>query len=118
MAGSQVLFEVSDGRGEPVLVTENAWKHVLAGHPEMDEDSIRRAIADPDMVVRPANRRKGRGIDRRINLRLGAHRRYDSLYVVAVIDYGSDSNRLITAYLTGSTPKGELIFVRIPLERS
>src|ERR1044072_2656354 len=117
MPGSQVLFEVTDGRGRSVVVTTTAWEHVLDHHPEMDEDSIRAALTDPDMVVRPASRKKGRGIDRRINLRLGAHSRYDRLYVVVVIDYGA-TNRLIPAYLSGNTPKGELIFVRIPLERA
>jgi hypothetical protein len=118
MAELQVVFEVLDGRGKPVVITAEAWKHLIRRHPEMDEESIRAAIADPDIVVRPANRKKGRGIDRRINLRLGAHARYDRLYVVVVIDYGAKANRLITAYLSGNTPKGALIFVRIPFERT
>jgi hypothetical protein len=114
----RVLFEVIDGRGLPVSVTTQSWKHVLEGHPEMDEEAIRTTVSDPDMVIRPANRLRGRGIDRRINLRRGAHARYNALYVVAVIDYGAQENRLITAYLSPRPPKGALLFVRFPVDRS
>jgi hypothetical protein len=114
----RVTFELTDGRGLPVSVTAGSWRHVLTGHPEMTEDAVRVAVSDPDMVIRPRNRPKGRHIDRRINVRLGGHERYNALYVVVVVDYGAQENWLITAYLSPRPPKGDLIFVRFPVDWS
>ena len=113
-----MLFELIDGRGRPVSVTAQSWAHVLHGHREMRENAVRLAVGDPDMVIRPANRVRGRHIDRRVNARIGADGRYAALYVVAVLDYGVNENRLVTAYLTPQPPKGDLLFVRAPLRRS
>jgi hypothetical protein len=112
-----VLFELIDGRGVPVSVTSSTWNHIKLNHREMTEEAVRLAVGDPDMVIRPANRRRGRHIDRRANLRLGAHARYNNLYVAAFLDYGGPENRLVTAYLSPRPPKGDLLFVRFPIER-
>ena len=116
----RVLFEVEDGRGKPVRVLEPSWKHVVRRHPEMadQEEAIRLTISDPDMVVRPSKRPRGRGIDRRVNCRLGAHSGYNQLYVLVPIDYAREENRMVTAYLSPRPPKGDLIFVRVPFRWS
>jgi hypothetical protein len=80
------------------------------------KEALRLTISDPDLVVRPpkTKRPRGRGIDRRINCRLGPHSRYNALYVWVPIDYEREGGQVRTAYLSSRTPKGELIFVRIP----
>ena len=113
-------FEVQDGRGRTVKVLEPCWSHVLRGHPEMAaaEEAIRLTIRDPDMVIRPANRPKGRGIDRRVNCRLGTLPGYKQLYVVVPIDYEGEESWMVTAYIAPAPPKGDLIFVRVPFRWS
>jgi hypothetical protein len=114
----RVPFELVDGRGRRVTVTTKAWTHVSEAHPELSEQAVRLAVADPDMVIRPTSRPRRRHVDRRVNARLGAHDRYENLYVVTVVDYGADENRLVTAYLSPQPPKGELLFVRFPIRGS
>jgi len=113
-------FEAPDGRGRVVKVHEASWNHVLRGHPEMAgaEEAIRLTISDPDLVIRPANRPKGRGIDRRVNCRLGPHPSYNTFYVVVPIDYQGQESWLVTAYVSPRIPKGDLIFVRVPFRWS
>jgi hypothetical protein len=115
-----IRFEVSDGRGILVKVLEPCWTHVLKGHPELraEEEAVKLTISNPDFVIRPANRPKGPGIDRRVNCYLGAHSRYKELYVVVPIDYQGKESWIVTAYLSPRPPKGDLIFVRVPLRWS
>jgi hypothetical protein len=117
----QILFEVPDGRGKPVRVFEHTWRqHVLVRHPEFEdgEEAVRLTISDPDIVVRPPKRPRGIGVDRRVNCRLGAHSRYNELYVVVPIDYAREESWLVTAMLSARTPKGDLVFVRVPIRWS
>ena len=115
-----VLFEVPDGRGRPVRVLEPSWAHVIRNHREMagEEEAIRLTIGDPDLVVRPANRPKGRGIDRRVNCRMGAHSRYKYPYVLVPIDYAHEESWMVTAYLSTRSPMGDILFVRVPFRWS
>ena len=87
-------------------------------HPEMSgaEEAVHATIREPDLVVRPTKKKRvrGRGIDRRINCRLGPHSRYNELYVWVPIDYNDQKGLVRTAYLSSRTPKGELLFVRVP----
>jgi hypothetical protein len=117
---AHVLYEVPDGRGRSVAVLAPCWNHAITGHPELAdaEEAIRLTISDPDMVIRPANRPKGRGIDRRANCRLGPHPRYNQLYLVVPIDYQGQESWMVTAYLSPRPPKGDLIFVRVPFRWS
>jgi len=116
----RTLFEVPDGRGKLVRVYEPSWRHVLKGHPELagEEEAVRLTISDPDMVIRPSNRPQGRNIDRRVNVRLGPHSRYNELYVVVPIDYSREESWLVTAFVSAQTPKGDLLFVRVPFRWS
>jgi hypothetical protein len=116
----RTLFEVPDGRGKIVRVLEPCWKHVIRNHRELvgEEQAIRLTISDPDVVVRPANRPRGRGIDRRVNCRLGPHSRYNQLYLVVPIDYSNEENWMVTAYVAPRMPKGDLLFVRVPFRWS
>jgi hypothetical protein len=115
-----VLYEVVDGRGRTVKIHEPSWNHMTRGHPELQgaEEAVRLTIGDPDMVLRPQNRPKGRGIDRRVNCRLGTHSGYKHLYVVVPIDYQGEESWMVTAYLSPSPPKGKLLFVRVPIRWS
>jgi hypothetical protein len=112
---SPVLWEVTDGRGRTVAMREKQWQHILEHKSMHDEEgAIRLSVSDPDVVLRPHKRAKGRGIERRLNCRLGAHSRYKGLYVVVPIDYGPSENWIVTAYPSANLPKGELLYVRIP----
>jgi hypothetical protein len=116
---SPVLWEVSDGRGRIVQMREKQLNHLL-DHTSMhgEEDAIRLTISDPDVVVRPTARAKGRGIERRVNCRRGAHSRYKWLYILVPIDYGRQENWVVTAYPSANLPKGDLLYVRIPFRES
>jgi hypothetical protein len=116
----RVRFEVPDGRGILVKVFEPCWDHAVKGHPEMreEDEAVKLTISDPDLVIRPANRPKGRGVDRRVNCYLGAHSRYKDPYVVVPIDYQGKESWMLTAYLSPRPPKGDLIFVRVPFRWS
>jgi hypothetical protein len=81
---------------------------------EGEEEAVRLTISDPDIVVRPHSRPRGRGIERRVNARLGPHSRYNKVYVWVPIEYGPAGNWLVTAYLNALPPKGELLYVRVP----
>jgi len=115
---SNVLFEAVDGRGRTVQIREKQWQHIVDRHPEMkgEEEAIKLAISDPDMVVRPHPhaRARGRGIERRINCRRDAHSRYNRMYVLVPIDYSQEENWVVTAYVTPVPPKGVLLYVRFP----
>jgi hypothetical protein len=117
---SGVVFEVADGRGRMVQLREKQWQHIVDGHPELhgEEEALRLTISDPDIVVRPRSRARGRGIERRVNCRRDAHSRYNQLYLWVPIDYGRDESWVVTAYLTPLPPKGELLYVRIPFRES
>jgi hypothetical protein len=113
---SPVLWTVSDGRGKPVDVRAKQWQHVCDRHKEMvgEEEAVRLTISDPDVVVRPDSRARGRGIERRVNCRLAAHSRLGGLYVWVPIDYGQSESWLVTAYPAAGLPNGEPLYVRIP----
>lgn len=98
---------------------EKQLQHLLE-HKSMEgeEEAIRLTISDPDVVVRPVPRARGRGIERRVNCRLGAHSRYNALYIVVPIDYGRHENWVVTAYPSANLPKGDLLYVRIPFRDS
>jgi hypothetical protein len=115
--GSPVRFEVADGRGRTVQLRQKQWEHIVEGHAtEMvgQEDALKIAISDPDVVVRPHGRAKKRGIERRVNCRRDCHSRYKELYVLVVIDYGKEENWVVTAYVTPLPPKGDYLYVRFP----
>ena len=116
---SRVLFEIPDGRGLTVQVREGVWRHIVQGHPEMasEEEAVRLTVSDPDLVVRPISRARGRGIERRINCRLGARSRRSRAYLWVPIDYGPEENWIVTAYSNLLTPKGEILYVRLPHRR-
>jgi hypothetical protein len=113
---SPVLWTVQDGRGKTVQVREKQWAHIEGKHPVMsgEEEAIRRTVSDPDIVIRPSSRVRGRGIERRVNCRLGAHSRYNGLYVWVPIDYGTKENWVVTAYPNAGLPEGDVLYVRIP----
>jgi hypothetical protein len=112
---SPVLWEVPDGRARLVQMREKQMEHLLE-HKSMEgeEDAIRLTISDPDVVIRPKARARGRGIERRVNCRRGAHSRYNALYLLVPIDYGPKENWVVTAYPSANLPKGDLLYVRIP----
>lgn len=113
-----VLFEVIDGRGRTVEVRDERWQHIVERHPEMvgEEDALRRTVSDPDLVIRPQARPRGRkGIERRANCRLDAHSRYKGLYVIVPIEYvPSGRHWVVTAFVAPLPPKGTYVFFRIP----
>lgn len=112
----RVLFNVHDGRGRTVQMREEQWRHIVKGHPEMEgeEAAIQTVIADPDVVVRPKGRARGRGIERRVNCRRDAHSGYNRLYVLVPIDYAEEEAWVVTAYLSPLPPKGDFLYVRFP----
>jgi hypothetical protein len=110
-----VRWSVEDGRGKTVLVRQKQWEHIeLHKAMQDEEEAVRLTISDPDVVIRPDSRVRGRGIERRVNCRLAAHSRYNALYVWVPIDYGPTENWVVTAYPNAGLPEGEVLYVRIP----
>ena len=52
MSGESWRWIERDASGHPVYCSERIWRHVLAGHPEMDfyEEEVRATIRQPEAV--------------------------------------------------------------------
>ena len=93
--------------GGDVEVTDERYSHVLSGHSDLalyHWERVAETLASPDRVLRSNTWENG-------TLFL---RRYDDLnkMVVAVVIADPGRYWLITAYMTGNMPRGEIIWER------
>ena len=93
-------------RGD-VEITDERYEHVLKGHSELalyHWERLSETLGQPDMVLRSNS-------DDTATLFL---RWYDDLdkMIVAVVISEPERNWLITGYITGDMPKGEILWER------
>lgn len=115
---SSLRWKVPDHEGNDVCLYQEQWDHVLRRHPEMrgHERCLRLAIFDPEIVVRTPHRARYADGERRTLCKLGAHPHHAALYVMVPIEYGADGhNFVVTAHVGPLPPKGDLIYVRLPI---
>lgn len=85
--------------GREVVLPDDAWRHIIASHPEMSEyrDAILRAIAEPDLRrpdVRPAREGyflRGAGPSR---------------WIRVVVDFSHSEAFVVTAFAERRDPPG------------
>lgn len=109
------IFETVDYAGNSVYLDQVRFEsHICAGHPEMigAAGAIQLAIEDPSVVVKASHSAVHKQGERRTCCRLGALGRYSRMYVVAPIEYSPDGNWVVTAYISGLPPNGEVLYVR------
>lgn len=92
------LARALDPDGREVVLTHDAWRHVIAGHPELADhrDLLMRAIAEPEH--RSADRRPGR---ERYFVRGGPSR-----WVRVVVDFSQTEAVVVTAFSERRDPPG------------
>jgi hypothetical protein len=112
-------FSVLDRDGETVTMSEKSWQHVVRGHPEMagHEEIVKRTISDPDYVVRSAQKARDPSGERRVACRYEPTIRRSRPYVFVPIEYAPGGNWVPSAYLDAFPPKGEILFVRLIVDR-
>ena len=90
------IAQLVDPQGFRIVVTEETWRHVLDGHPELGTDSekVWQAITNPDFIV----------YERRSHLcfcfdRLS--REGKDIYMVVVVSRHDEGGEMKTAFYTG-----------------
>lgn len=94
-----VLAEVHDPDGRRVELTAERWGHILDEHPEMSghHDAVLATVTAPEH----------RGPDPRPQrMRYWRRGLGPSRWLLAVIDFGSDPARIVTAYGNRKDPPG------------
>lgn len=82
---------IRDYRGREVRLTEERWRHIVAGHPEMDglELAVKRVVESPDK--RHDGKRPSTEVLYRRNLG-------PAKWLAVVVAYGEDRGEVLTAY--------------------
>jgi len=106
------IFETTDVFNKKVaLYKEDYEKHILLGHPEMDDvEEIKSTIEEPNVVYRSKNYE-----DRRIFLKLGANKKYKNVYTKAVVEYNDNEAKVKTSFLSSDiqgVEEGGLMYVK------
>lgn len=100
-----LLFEVTDPRGKKITCTEEAWDHVLDGHPEMEgaEVDVQNAICAPSysMIYQDKDYPE-RNIYYRKQLK--------DYYIKVIVKFmNDDPGAMITAFIADSPKSGEAL---------
>ena len=112
----RLVFSTLDNDGNEVRLTESQWRgHIIGKHPIMEPylEEIMAVIHDPQIIV--ANRS-----DDEVHFwTLGAVANRPHLYLKVVVVYSNEVTgrrigSVMTAFLTGRHPKGEVIYERRP----
>jgi hypothetical protein len=105
-------FSVLDKWGQIVEVTEERWRHVVKGHPELtgQEDLVKDAIGSPEIVYQgdTADDKMFRSV--KVS---GSGFMLGGKVVIAVVNYASKA-KLLTAYTTTMDPKKRVLWNRPP----
>lgn len=95
---SHVLARASMANGELVVLTQRAWSHIAAEHPEMTvhRNAVMAAAATPEVVAddpRPGRRR---------HYRSGVG---PSQWVRVIVDFNQSPARIVTAHAHRKEPR-------------
>ncbi len=104
----RIIFEVLDRDGVPVRLTEEYFRHIEKGHPEIVAylDQIQAVIRAPSLVTIDDD-----GVSHLT--RLGAvSGRWQNLYLEVVVGYSGKHGQVFTALFKKVPPKGRLIWMR------
>ena len=97
-----------DYRGQSVRLTEERRKHILE-HPEMKGmlDNIKETLSEPQRVIQSLSDK-----DANLYYRFYIGTKVGNKYLCVVVKMANKDAFVLTAYLTDSIKKGEIIWLR------
>lgn len=106
------IFETTDVFNKKVALYEEDYKkHILIGHPEMEDvGEIKETVETPNMVYKSKNFE-----NRKIFFKLGANKKYKNVYTKAVVEYNDSEARITTSFLSSDiqgVEEGGLIYAK------
>ncbi|RLF12951.1 MAG: hypothetical protein DRJ69_00185 [Thermoprotei archaeon] len=101
-----ILFEVYSYDGRRVRLTRTQWLHIAVFHPEVagEEDKIKRAVKDPDVVLAGATE------DTRVYYRFYRDTPVSPKYLAVVVKILDEEGFIITSYFTERVRRGRIIW--------
>lgn len=109
---SKKIFETTDVFNQKVVLYEDDYKkHILIGHPEMqDVEEIKITVEAPNIVYRSKSHR-----NRKIFFKLGANKKYKNVYTKTVVEYNDNEAKVTTSFLSSNiqgVEEGGLIYAK------
>lgn len=88
-----------DSEGRNFVLDDDAWDHIVHGHPELDDlrEVVRQVVASP--TLRLLDQRRGR--ERFFRDGVGP-----SVWLTVVVDWTTDPGRIVTAFAIRRLPRG------------